>query len=55
MRELIEDDVFAISGGRPDLLDYDFIQSDISQIQQEQGYLSEMLQLSRSIRAELVW
>ncbi|MBL0124141.1 MAG: hypothetical protein IPP88_15930 [Betaproteobacteria bacterium] len=52
MRELDQRDVLNISGGRPEILDYDVMLADISQAEQEQGYLAEMLQLSRSIRSE---
>ena len=55
MRELDQSDLLSISGGRPEVVDYDVMLADISQAEYEQGYLSEMLQLSRSIRSEMAW
>lgn len=55
MRELDQRDVLNISGGRPEIIDYDVMLADISQAEQEQGYLAEMFQLSRSIRSEFAW
>lgn len=55
MRELDLRDVLNISGGRPEIIDYDVMLADIGQAEQEQGYLAEMLQLSRSIRTEFAW
>jgi hypothetical protein len=55
MRELDQRDVLNVSGGRPEVIDYDVMLADINQSEQDQGYLAEMFQLSRTIRTEFAW
>lgn len=55
MKELNQTDVLTISGGRPDSFDYESILAEIGQEEHVQSYLTEMLQLSQSIRAEFAW